>query len=366
MRVALIHDWLTGMRGGEKVLEALCDLYPEAPIYTLIHVPGTVSKKIESHPIHTSFLQRMPMVRKHYRNYLPLFPSAIESFNLRNFDFIISSSHCVAKGVIPSLEAKHLCYIHTPMRYIWSHYEDYFGDHRTGYIKRKTVSRVAKYLKLWDVASNKRVDQFVANSKFVAGRLENYYGREASVIYPPVDVDFFQPGDKPREDFYLIVSALVPYKRIEVAIQAFNKSGKRLVIVGNGPDGKHLRKIASSSVMFLGSVPPEKLRELYQSARALIQPGVEDFGINLVEAIASGCPVIAYREGGALETVAEGETGLFFNHLEADELRNIIDKAGGLSFNIRLMRESSMRFSPARFQNEIKDLIQQKFLTVND
>ncbi|PWT93944.1 MAG: glycosyltransferase family 4 protein [Acidobacteria bacterium] len=361
MKVALIHDWLTGMRGGEKVLESLCELFPDAPIFTLIHVPGSVSAKIESHPIHTSFLQRIPMIKKQYRNYLPLFPSAIESFDLQDYDFILSSSHCVAKGIIPAPATKHLCYCHTPMRYIWSHYYDYFGDHRLGFVKRKTVSFVANYLRLWDIASNNRVDHFVANSQFVAGRMKRYYGKESSVIYPPVDVDFYEPSDRPPDDFYLIVSALVPYKRLELAIQAFNKMKKQLIIVGTGPDGVKLRRLAYSGIKFLGHVTAEKLRELYQSAKGLIQPGVEDFGINIVEALASGCPIIAYHEGGATETVRDQETGLFFNHFDVEELCHTIDKFERMRFNKPLMREGALRFSPGRFQSELKLLIQQKF-----
>jgi glycosyltransferase involved in cell wall biosynthesis len=362
MKTAIVHDWLTGMRGGEKVLEELCDLFPDAPIYTLFHLPGSVSEKIESHPIVTSFLQKAPLVEKNYRNYLPLFPRAMERLNLQDFDLIVSSSHCVAKGVIPNPSAFHLCYCHTPMRYIWSHYDDYFGDHRTAYWKRKMLPRVINYLRSWDVMSNDRVHWFAANSKTVQDRIEKYYGRESSVIHPSVDLDFFQPPESEnRQDFYLIVSALVPYKRIDLAIEAFNDSPHELVIVGSGPDEAHLKsKVRSSKIRFLGRVDRNKLLELYQTAQALVQPGIEDFGINMVEAIAAGCPVIAYAAGGALESVEAEQTGLFFNDLRASNLLQTVDKARGLRFNKSLMRESVLRFSPARFKSELNSLIQEK------
>lgn len=361
MRVALIHDWLTGMRGGEKVLESFCDLYPDAPIYTLFHIRGSVSAKIESHNIVTSFLQRAPFLKTKYRNYLPLFPSAIESLDLQQYDLLISSSHCVAKGVIPSSSSRHISYCHTPMRYVWDQYWNYFGNGRTGFMKRKTLPVVANYLRLWDISSNHRVDQFIANSQFVANRVKKYYGRNASVIYPPVDVSFFEPAEKPRGNFFLIVSALVPYKRIEVAIQAFNRLGIPLVIAGSGPERDFLQKMAAPNVQFRNSVSDEDLRGLYQEARALIQTAEEDFGISAVEALACQCPVIAYGRGGALEAVEDGETGLFFNDLTAESLAKTVDKMGSLRFNTSRMRERALRFSPDRFRDEITALIQGRF-----
>jgi len=357
MKVAFVHDWLTGMRGGEKVLESLCDLFPQAPIYTLIHIRGSVSEKIESHPILTSFLGHAPMVKKHYRNYLPFFPKAIEQFDLRNFDLIISSSHCVAKGVIPPPNATHICYCHTPMRYIWSHYNDYLGSHRIGLWKRMLLPSVVNYLRSWDVESSQRVNQFISNSQAVADRIRRYYGRESTVIYPPVDVDFFTPSNGSREDFFLIVTALVPYKRIDLAVETFNRLGHRLKIAGNGPEIKKLRRMAGPNIEFLGRVESGQLRELYRKAIALIQPGEEDFGIGVVEALACECPVIAYGRGGALESVREAETGLFFNDLSVASLTEIVDRARTLRFNKPLMRESALRFSPERFKAEFQSFI---------
>ena len=268
VKVALVHDWLTGMRGGEKVLESLCDMFPSAPIFTLVHIRGSVSAKIESHPIRTSFLQRAPMVKKYYRNYLPLYPNAIERFDLSGYDLIVSSSHCVAKGVLPSPSAYHICYCHTPMRYIWSHYDDYFGNHRTGLLKRLALPPIREYLCNWDFSSNQRVDQFAANSRNVAERIRKFYGRQSQVVYPPVDVDFYTPSGTDRGPFYLIVSALVPYKRLEVAIEAFNRNGKMLVIVGTGPEETRLRKLAAPNIQFSGRVEAHELRELYRKAAA--------------------------------------------------------------------------------------------------
>jgi glycosyltransferase involved in cell wall biosynthesis len=348
------------MRGGEKVLEQLCILYPDAPVYTLFHLKGTVSSLIESHPIIPSFLQRAPFLPGHYRNYLPLFPAAIESFNLQDFDLIISSSHCVAKGIVSSSISRHICYCHTPMRYIWSHAWDYFGNGRAGFLKRKTLPVVTTYLRMWDISSSNRVDRFVANSHFVEGRIRKYYGRDSSVVYPPVDTDYFVPCNRPRQDYYLIVSALVPYKRIEVAIEAFRRSGKTLIVVGTGPEEKALKRQSggASNIQFLGRVPEAKLRQLYQEARMLIQPGVEDFGINVVEAIACGCPVVAYGRGGSTETVMEGVSGFFYNELTPENLMETVDKAGGFQFNTAEIRETAREYSPARFRSEFETLVQ--------
>ncbi len=366
MKTAIIHDWLTGMRGGEKVLEALCDLFPAAPIYTLLHVRGSVSTKIESHVIRTSFLQHAPLIKRLYRNYLPLFPSAVERFALESFDLIISSSHCVAKGVIPSPSAKHITYCHTPMRYIWSHYDDYFGNHKIGLLKRTALPFVRSYLCAWDLSSNQRVDRFVANSRTVAERIRKYYGRDSEVVYPPVDIEFFTPAAQDRDPFFLIVSALVPYKRIDLAIEVFDRLDRTLVIVGTGPEYRNLKRRTGPNIQFMGRVEVNELRNLYRKAIALIQPGEEDFGINVVEALACGCPVIAYARGGALETIVNGETGIFFNDLSVLSLLEAVDKIGSIRFNDRLMRETAERFSPARFKSEFQKLIPVKGSFLND
>jgi glycosyltransferase involved in cell wall biosynthesis len=247
------------------------------------------------------------------------------------------------------------------MRYVWDQYSNYFGNGRAGFLKRKAMPVIAKRLRSWDVASSNRVNQFVANSKFVSGRIAKYYGRDSVVIYPPAEVDFFRPSDATREDFYLIVSALVPYKRIDIAIEAFKRSGRTLVIAGSGPEKESLQKMAGPNIKFLGRVSVEELRSLYQKARAMVQTAEEDFGISVVEAMACQCPVIALGSGGALETIEEGETGLFFNDLTPESLGKTVDKMSPLRFNTTRMRERALRFSPDRFRDEIKSLIQNNF-----
>jgi len=297
MKVAIIHDWLTGMRGGEKCLEVFCELFPEASIYTLIHVPGTTSSIIENRTVHTSFIQRLPFAASKYRTYLPLFPTAVERFDLSGYDLVLSSSHCVAKGVIAPPGAVHVCYCYTPVRYAWDMYHQYFPAKRMGRLKGLLIPFFMHYIRLWDVSSSGRVDRFVAISRHVARRIELYYRRESHVIYPPVDVDAFSPATE-REDYYLMVSALVPYKRVDLAVEAFNRSGRPLVVIGSGPEEERLRALASDNITFLGWQPSEVLAEHYARCRAFLFPGEEDFGITPLEAQASGRPVVAYGAGG--------------------------------------------------------------------
>ena len=310
MKVALVHDWLTGMRGGERCLEAFCELYPEADIYTLLHVPGTVSQSIEKHRIQESFIGRLPNGKRHYRHYLPLFPTAIASFDLSGYDLILSSSHCVAKGVSVSKGVCHIAYLFTPMRYIWDQYDAYFNKETASYPVRTAMQMVRPYLQYWDVHSNKDVYAFVAISSFVAERISRYYNRTSDVIYPPVDLERFSASSQ-DEGFYLLVTALVPYKRVDLAILAFNKLGFPLMIIGTGPDERRLKALAGPSTTFLGNQTDQEICDAYAKCRALIFPGEEDFGIVPLEAMASGKPVIAYGKGGALETVAD-HTGVFF------------------------------------------------------
>ena len=326
-RAALVHDWLTGMRGGEKVLACLAELLPEAPIYTLFHFPGTLSDELEGRPIRTSLLQHAPGLRRHYRRYLPLFPAAIEEHDLGGFDLVVSSSHCVAKGVIPPPGARHLCYCHTPMRYAWDQEHAYF-PHRTGPVARLRSLALSR-LRTWDVASSSRVDRFVANSSFVASRIRRYYRRDAVVVPPPVDTDFFTPGDGARGEYCLVVSALSPYKRVEVAIAACERLGRELRIVGQGPEEERLRRLAGNGTRFLGRVAGERLRELYRGAAAFVQPGIEDFGIASVEALACGCPVVARGVGGILDIVDNERHGVLYDAAAA------VDEAGALAAAIR-------------------------------
>lgn len=348
-KVALIHDWLTGMRGGEKVLAEIIKIFPDADLFTLLHAPGSVSKEIENLRIHESFIGRLPFAKSKYRNYLPLFPAAVESFDLRGYNLIISSSHCVAKGALPQAGTKHLCYIHTPMRYAYDMFHEYFPPQKTGRLKRFIIYHEMTKLRTWDQAANDRVDAFAANSKFVAQRVNRYYGRDAAVVHPPADTEFYTQG-RSKEDFHLIVSALEPYKRIDIAIEAFVKSGRRLKIIGDGSQYRNLRKAAGRNIEFVGKVPDSDVREMYRKAKGFIFPGVEDFGITPVEAQACGTPVIAFAAGGALETVIEGKTGLFFTEQTAEALNRAIDKTDKMTFNPNEMRRNSLKFSKDAFR----------------
>jgi len=298
MRAAIIHYWLLNRRGGEKVLDALCRLLPEADIFTLFCDPETLSPEVRQHRITASWLNPL---KRHYRSLLPLMPMALESFDLRGYDLIVSSESGPTKGVIVPSSARHICYCHTPMRYLWDLYPAYRTEYTASRLTRALMIPLSNYLRLWDFASAARVDQFLANSYHVRNRIWKTYRREAEVIYPPVDVDSFYW--EPADDYFLIVSELVPYKRIDTAVRLFARTGRRLVIAGGGPECKRLRAMAAPNVEFAGRVPDEQLRQLYARCRALILPGEEDFGMTPVEALASGKPVIALGQGGALETV---------------------------------------------------------------
>lgn len=301
MRVAIVHDWLTGMRGGEKCLEVFCEIYPEADIFTLFHRPGSVSEVIERHRIHTSPLQRIPGARRRYRYMLPLMPTAVRMFSLVDYDFILSSSHCVAKGARGSYETYHLSYCHTPMRYAWSGYEAYFAS--LGGAARWFFPRLVEYLRRWDNEANRGVHDFIANSHTVAERIRNYYGRQAEVLYPPVDTEFYRSRNERVSDYYLMVTAFAPYKRVDAAIEAFGRLGRPLKVVGEGQDFDRIRASGKPNVEFLGHQDDETIRQLYAGCRAFILPGEEDFGITPLEAQACGRPVLALGAGGALETV---------------------------------------------------------------
>ena len=355
-RVALVHDWLTGMRGGEKVLEVIASLFPKAPIYTLFHFPGSVSQALESHPIHTSFLQKAPGIRRRYRSYLPLFPAAIEELDLTGYDLVVSTSHCVAKGVIPSPDAFHLCYCHTPMRYAWDQEHTYFPRRHGPVARMRSLALTA--LRSWDVASAARVNQFVANSSFVARRIRTYYGRDAEVLHPPVDVEYYTPGSTRDEGYCLMVSALAPYKRVDLAIAACDRLGIELRIVGDGPERERLEELAGPKTRFLGNVEPKRLRELYRGASFFLQPGVEDFGIACVEALACGTPVVAVGKGGVLDIVEDGRHGFLYPDWGGpSDVAEAIDKALGMAFNVRDLRRRAESFAAESFTARLRALL---------
>ena len=357
MRLAIVHDWLTGMRGGEKALEVVCERFPDAEIFTLVHVRGSVSQTIERLPIHTSFVQRLPRVKRFYRHYLPLFPTAIEQFSFDGFDRIVSLSHCCAKSVAHAARVPHLCYCLTPMRYAWDQFEAYFGAARIGRLPSAAMRPVMARLARWDRDTASRVDRYVAISHYVASRIGRYYNRQATVVYPPVDTDFFHPDATTPERFALVVSALVPYKRIDVAIAACARAGVPLTIVGDGPERAALERNAPASTSFLGRVSDEDIRVLYRRAAVALLPGEEDFGIVPLEAQACGRPVVALGRGGALETVKQDETGLLVDELSAEAFADAIADAVDRRFEAAAIRRHAEQFSRSRFGDEIAALI---------
>jgi glycosyltransferase involved in cell wall biosynthesis len=369
MTTAFVHDWLTGMRGGEKVLEAACELFPEAEIHTLIHRPEALSPLINSRRVHASWLDSVPGAHKYYRYLLPLMPMAIRSFDLGGSDLVISFSHCVAKGVriTPRPGRRrplHICYCHTPMRYIYDQFHAYFEDGSRGWIK-KGAGWLRPYLMRWDKESSRGVDLFVANSENVRRRIAKAYGRDAAVIYPAVDTDFFRlpqladsaPSPAP---YHLIAGALVPYKRVDLAIAACRKLNARLKVVGVGTEEKRLRKLAAGArVEFLGWQNAADLRRLYQGCETLLFPQEEDFGISAVEAMACGKPVIAYKGGGALETVKEGATGVFFPAQTAESLAEAMARSRRIRFDPAAIRAHTLQFDTKRFKSQFSRFVEE-------
>lgn len=361
LKVALVHDWLTGYRGGEKVLEALCELFPDAPLYTLFYIPGSVPKTIESRKIITSFLNSMPFAHTKYRHYLPLFPLAAETLIDDQFDLIVSTSHAVAKSVRPG-KSKHWCYIHSPMRYVWDRFDDYFGPDRVGWMASNFFFRpIAWALSQYDARTSHRVGHYVANSHFVATRVERFYHRHAEVIAPPVDVQRFYEVTRKPEDFYLFFSALVPYKKADLAIEACQTLGRKLIVVGNGPELARLKSLANPKwIEFRERVSDQDVFSYYSRARALIFPAIEDFGIVPVEATAAGLPVIGLRAAGLLDSQTD-ETCVFFDQQNLESLsRAILEfETRATSFSTEKLRATAAKFSKERFKLQVINSIQQ-------
>jgi glycosyltransferase involved in cell wall biosynthesis len=358
MKVALVHDWLTGMRGGEKVLHTLCERYPDADIFTVVHRKGTVSPTIERHRIHTSFVQWLPFGTTRYREYLPLLPHVIERFDLDDYDLVVSASHCVAKSAVVPGRARHLCYCFSPMRYAWDQFEAYFGAARVGRLASRTVYRpVMARLARWDASTAARVHRFVAISQHVAARIRRYYNRDATVVYPPVDTAFFHRAHVEPGSHVLVVSALVPYKRIDLAIEACQRLRLPLRIVGTGPERAALERQAGPSATFLGWLSDEAIRDEYRQARAVLLPGEEDFGIVPVEAQACGRPVVALGRGGALETVVDGCTGVFFDTPSAESLMEALERVTAMPVDPVAIRQHAERFSRATYDAVMSTVI---------
>ncbi|MBI2567749.1 MAG: glycosyltransferase [Candidatus Schekmanbacteria bacterium] len=346
-RVAIVHDWLTGMRGGERVLETLVRHLGEVEVFTLFHQPGSVAPTIEAVPIHTSFLNRLPAIRRFYRLYLPLYERAVECWDFAGFDRVVSISHCVAHGAVVAPDVPHVCYCLTPVRYAWDQGPTYFAEIAPPRIARMLPALLSG-MRAWDVGASHRVDRYVAISAHVARRILRFYRRRATVVHPPVDTDFFSPGGQ-REGYFLLVSALVPQKGIRLAIETFNRLQRPLLIVGKGPLRRRLEALAGQTVRFLGWQSDVALRRLYRQCRAVVFPGEEDFGIVPLEAQACGRPVIALARGGALETIRESETGLFFPEPTVESLTTAIRRLDCAQFDVDACRAHAELFSVARF-----------------
>ena len=355
MRVALFHDWLTGFRGGERVLEAFCEMFPNAPIYTLIHEEGSTSSLIDQKTIYTSKLNKIPKIKHHYRKLLPTFPHVIKSFKLQHsYDLVLSSSHCLIKGIKKPEGATHISYIHSPMRYMYDQYDNYFGKGAPFY-QQLGAKVFRNYLTSWDINSNQNVDHMIANSNFVKERITKYYKRESSVIHPFVDLkDFnvYKDLAAKKDDYFIILSAFAPNKKVELAIRAFNKNGKLLKIIGSGQQEMYLRSIANKNIEFLGNLEREEVIKHLAAAQALIFPGVEDFGIVPLESMAAGTPVIAYKSGGVLETLTS-QVCEFFEEPTIESLNNAVENFDPSRFLHGDLRCQTEKFSRDNFKNNI-------------
>jgi glycosyltransferase involved in cell wall biosynthesis len=379
MKIAIVHDWLTGMRGGEKCLEVLCRLYPSADLFTLLYIRGSVSPTIESHSISTSFIQNLPFVKSKYRYYLPLMPLAIERFDLKKYDLILSSSHCVAKSVKPSAGSLHICYCHTPMRYIWDQFDQYFCRAKSGLIPWAIMKILRPWLQHWDSRTSSRVDYYIANSRHVQKRIQKYYQRESIIIYPPVDTKRFLSSGYKKDDYFLIVSAFAPYKRVDLAVEAFNKLGYPFVVVGEGQDSNSLRRMANSNILFEGWLDDLSISGHYANCRAFVFCGEEDFGITLLEAQAMGRPVIALGRGGALETVIPDRktwksgtgilesktinpTGVFFYDQTSEGLIRAIQHFESIEsqFDSEKIQRHAAQFDVAVYTDRIKKFVEER------
>jgi len=351
------------MRGGEKALEVFCEIFPDADLFTLVYLPGTTSPLIERRTVKRSAIQLLPFAGRFYRQYLPLFPIAVEQFDLDRYDLVISTSHCAAKSVVVTGRARHLCYCLTPMRYAWDQFDAYFGPDRVGTLGNRLLRPMLAGLARWDRATEGRVHRYLAISQYVARRISLYYNRQSTLVYPPVDTEFYTPdpvgpvappSNQPR---FLVVSALVPYKRVDLAMMAARQAGVALTVVGNGPERGNLERLTGDGIELLGWRSDEEIRDLYRSSIAAILPGEEDFGIVPVEAQACGRPVVALGRGGALDTVIDGETGVLFDTPTVESLAGALQRAAAIAWRPLQIRRHAERFSRQRFVAEIQQIV---------
>ena len=360
MKVALTHDWLVSMGGGENVIINFKEIFPDAPIYTSVYSPEKLGQALRDIDVRTSFLQKFKIARKKHRGFLPLMPMAWEQFDFKGYDIVLSSSHCCAKGIITSPDTMHVCYCHTPMRYAWEFYSEYVNEDSVGRLKRLIIPVLMHRIRTWDAVSANRVDYYIANSHNVARRIWKHYRREAEVIYGPIKAHYFQLADQ-DDDFFLIVSRLVPYKRVDLAVQAFNELGLPLVVIGGGPQLEYLKSIAKSNVKIMGRQPNEVVRDHYARCRAFLFPGEEDMGVTHLEANACGRPVIAFDRGGVPETVVEGETGIFFQEQTAESLKQAVLQFQHMEFDKNRIRHHALGFDESIFKSKIETFVLNKY-----
>jgi glycosyltransferase involved in cell wall biosynthesis len=362
VKTAIVHYWLINMRGGEKMLEALLEIFPEADIYTHVYDPSAVSALINSHNVYTSYINKLPFAKKLYQVYMPLMPGALNEFNLQDYDLVISSEAGPAKGVVPNPNAYHICYCHSPMRYIWDMYHEYFEG--SNWAVRFFMKKLIPSLRVWDIISANMVDRFITNSHYVAKRIRRYYRREAEVVFGPVPIESYTILERKPEDFYLFFGQITGYKRADIAVEACIASNRKLIVVGAGIKKKDLKRYGTSKLVeFVGRVSDETALSYYSRARALLFPGIEDLGLVPIEANAAGCPVIAFRQGGALDTVKEGVTGLFFDEQSPAALIRALDKFEEIesSFSGRaVFTEHVRQFSREVFKERILRIINER------
>lgn len=356
MKVALVHDYLIQYGGAEKVLEALCEIFPNAPVYTLLYDPKLVSERFPNRKIYSSFLQKIPFVRKHHRSFLTLMPLAVEQFDLSKYDLVISDSASFAKGIIVNPSTTHICYCHTPTRYLWDDCHRYLSDFRLPILVKKMAPYFLSRLRVWDYYASDRPDFFIASSGFVKQRIKKYYRKDSTVVYPPVGTDKFYISHGAK-DYFLMVGRLLSYKKFDFVVKVFSESGLPLKVVGEGPEKKRLKKLAGRNIEFPGFLGDESLKKYYAECKALIFPQEEDFGIVPLEAMASGRPIIAYKAGGALETIADGKTGVFFEKQEKQSLLDAVSRFEKINWNPEEIREHAKKFDKEVFKREIANII---------